>query len=399
MRSAAIRLSEVREQINQGALDAMPKEQLEALRKESISLEKRYREEILNEENSERVELRSLYDGIELRGYVTAATSGGIIEGRAAELNQHMGLPVERGTVFVPHAALLAPGDRLEVRADAVTNPPAGAGGRDQDTILQRVFSSSASGFLGVEMKSVSYTEPNFVVFSAGVSPENKADEAVKDAEVATLTPFTLEPLRLTARYSWNYTDNARIMGLEEALRQDLASALAESQDKAIILGNGTAPNVQGFLAALTDPSNPTAIADIGAYVKAVTASVDGRYADQASMVKLLVGSDTYGHAAQTNLSVDSMSALQHLESISQGVKVSAHIPDVANKFQQGIAVAGDGHMSAKCPIWGGIELASIRDPYTSAAAGIVNLTAIQLYNFKIIRDAPYKQVAFQVVA
>ena len=169
--------------------------------------------------------------------------------------------------------------------------------------------------------------------------------------------------------------------------------------DKATLTGDGTAPNVQGFLAALTNPSDPTAVADIGAYVKAVTDSVDGRYADTAGMVKLLVGSDTYGHAAQTNLSVDSMSALQHLESISQGVKVSAHMPAVANKFQQGIAVAGNGHMSSKCPIWGGIELASIRDPYTSAAAGIVNLTAIQLWNFKIVRDAPYKQVAFQVVA
>ena len=199
------------------AIDGMPKEQLEALRKESISLEKEYRAEILHEEGAERVELRSLFDGVELRSYVQAATSGGIIEGRAAELNQALGLPVERGAVMVPHAALLAPGDRLEVRADAITNPPAGAGGRDQDTILARVFASSASSYLGdVEMKSVAFTEPNYIVFSSGVNPENKADEAIKDAEVAVLTPFTLEPLRLTARYSWNYTDNARIMGLEE---------------------------------------------------------------------------------------------------------------------------------------------------------------------------------------
>ena len=398
MRSAAIRLSEVREQINQGALDAMPKERLEALRKESIGLETEYRAEILHEEPADRVELRSLYDGIELRGYMDAAINGGVIEGRALELNQHLGLPASHGATFLPYAALLAPGDRLEVRADAITNPPSGAGGRDQDVILARVFASSASGFLGVEMKSVAYTEPNYVVFSTGVSPENKADEAVKDAEVATLTPFTLEPLRLTARYSWNYTDNARIMGLEEALRQDLSAALSEQMDKATLTGDGTAPNVQGFLAALTDPTAPSAVAGIADYVRAVTASVDGRYADQASMVKLLVGSDTYGHAAQTNLTVDSMSALQHLESISQGVKVTAHMPAVANKFQQGIAVAGGGHLSSKCPIWGGLELASIRDPYTSAAAGIVNLTAIQLWNFKIVRTAPYRQVSFQVL-
>ena len=306
MRSAAIRLSEVREQINQGALDSMPKEQLESLRKESISLEKEYRSEILNEEPADRVELRSLYDGVELRSYIEAATSGGVVEGRALELNQHLGLPAAQGATFLPFAALLAPENRLEVRADAITNPSAGAGGRDQDVILKRVFASSASAFLGVEMKSVTYAEPNYIVFSAGVSPENKADEAIKDAEVATLVPFTLEPLRLTARYSWNYTDNARIMGLEEALRQDLSGALSEQMDLATLAGNGTAPNVQGFLAALTDPTDPTAEADIGAYVKSVTDSVDGRYSDMASSVKLLMGAATYGHAAQTNLTVDS---------------------------------------------------------------------------------------------
>ena len=399
MRSCALRLSEIREQINAGSIDGMPKEQLETLRKESIGLEKEYRAEILNEERTDRVELRSLFDGVELRSYVQAATSGGIIEGRAAELNQHMGLPVERGTVFVPHAALLPAGERLEIRVDAITAPSADAGGRDQDTILARVFASSASAFLGVEMKSVAYTEPNYIVFAAGVSPENKANTIVKDAEAATLTPFTLEPLRLTARYSWNYTDNARIMGLEEALRQDLSGALSEQMDNATLNGDGTAPNVAGFLSALTNPSDPGAVADIGAYVKAVTDSVDGRYADTAGMVRLLMGAATYGHAAQANLSVDSMSALQHLESISQGVKVTAHMPAVANKFQQGIAIAGNGHMSGKCPVWGGLELASIRDPYTSAAAGIVNLSAIMLWNFKLVRTAPYKQVAFQVVA
>ena len=147
MRSAAIRLSEVREKINQSALDGMPKEQLEALRKESISLEKEYRAEILHEEPADRVELRSLYDGIELRGYMDAAINGSIIEGRALELNQHLGLPASHGATFLPYAALLAPGDRLEVRADAITNPPASAGGRDQDAILQRVF-----GFFGFRL-------------------------------------------------------------------------------------------------------------------------------------------------------------------------------------------------------------------------------------------------------
>ena len=71
-------------------------------------------------------------------------------------------------------------------------------------------------------------------------------------------SPFTLEPLRLTARYSWNYTDNARIMGLEESLYGKTSpAALSEQMDLATLAGNGTAPNVQGFLAALTDPTDP----------------------------------------------------------------------------------------------------------------------------------------------
>ena len=396
MRSAAIRLSEVREQINQGALDAMPKERLEALRKESISLEAEYRAEILNEESPERVELRSLYDGVELRSYLQASIDGTVVEGRAAELSQHLGLPVTQGRTILPYAALLAPSSRLEVRADMATTVSADAGGVEQDEILRRVFAQSATSFLGTQMKSLSYGEPNYVVFASGATAQNRANTVVKDAEPATFTPTTLEPLRMTARYLLNITDSMRVRGLEESMRADLNENLAEQMDKNSILGTGVAPEVEGFLTALTDPATaPSTEADIGDYVAAITGSVDGKYANMASQVKLLMGPQSYSHAAQTNLTVDSMSALQHVQNLSQGVQVSAHLPAPASDIQSAIAIAMSGHMGSVCPVWSGLEI--IRDPYSAASTGQVALTIISLWNFKIIRSDAYQQVDFKL--
>ena len=95
MRSAAIRLSEVREQINQGALDAMPKEQLESLRKESIALETEYRAEILaaGHIDGEIREIQGLHGRVQATDYVQAALEERAVGGAAVEYNAALHIP------------------------------------------------------------------------------------------------------------------------------------------------------------------------------------------------------------------------------------------------------------------------------------------------------------------
>lgn len=394
MKTAAIRLSELREKINNAALHGgLEESELRALQTESIELEQRYRQELLNEEPAERRELRALHDRVEVRNYLTTAAAGASLDGAERELNEQLNLRGGAGTLM-PHAALLPPGDRLEVRADVVTNVGDTVGGREQDEILRRVFASTASAFLGVQMRSVDYGEPNYPVLSEGAAGTQAAEGTAVDAAAATITGTTLPPYRLTARYLFSVEDARRVKGLEETLRADLSGALGEAMDLQTLTGNGAAPNVEGFFDALTAPSDPGDTATAAHYIAGILGSVDGRYAMQGKDVRLLTGADTYEKMGVL-ISGTSDTVLEKTSALSDGVKVSAHVPAASSNIQAAIAVAGLGHMSAVCPIWEGVEL--IRDPYTGASSGQVAVTAIQLWNFKIIRTAPYKYLKFKI--
>ena len=65
------------------------------------------------------------------------------------------------------------------------------------------------------------------------------------------------------------------------------------------------------------------------------------------------------------------------------GVRVSAHITAAASNKQEAVIRRG-GRMDAVAPIWEGIEL--IVDPYTQTKAGEIVVSAVMLYNFKILR-------------
>ena len=66
--------------------------------------------------DGETAELRTLVAEVRCAAYLEAAASGSALEGREAELNQHLGL-----------ASNQVPWQALEVRADATTTPPADA--------------------------------------------------------------------------------------------------------------------------------------------------------------------------------------------------------------------------------------------------------------------------------
>ncbi len=176
-------------------------------------------------------------------------------------------------------------------------------------------------------MPQVSVGEVNYPVLSAGVSPEMKSKAAVKDAEAATISTTVLEPRRLTARYLFSVEDTARLRGMEEALRRDLSGALGEKIDDQILNGNGTAPNVNGFVHALTAPTAPTAIATFADFVGAASQAVDGRYARNLTGVKTLVGAATYALAGTLMNTSGDVALSDYLIARSGGFLTSALIP------------------------------------------------------------------------
>ena len=80
---------------------------------------------------------------------------------------------------------------------------------------------------------------------------------------------------------------------------------MMDAIDLAVLTGDGIAPAVSGFFDAssgsLTYPTTtPATIASYADYLYAIGQSIDGRYANGADSVKMLVGAETAGHMVST---------------------------------------------------------------------------------------------------
>ena len=245
------------------------------------------------DDDAEATEVRALVQQVELSSYLAEAATGREADGVAHELRAAI-FGDEARPGLVPWEALLPAGD--EARVDAESTAVAGQG-TQQSTILERVFANTAAAFLGVSMPQVGVGDSSFPVFSSGATGELKDKGVVKDAQAATITGNVLTPKRVTARYLFRVEDAARLRGLEEAFRSDLAGTIGEAWDKIILTGDGTAPNPTGFFddgASITVAADPTAVDTYDSVAKFAAKAVDGRYARNAMGVCVLFGVSGY---------------------------------------------------------------------------------------------------------
>ena len=141
--------------------------------------------------------------------------------------------------------------------------------------------------------------------------------------------------------------------------------------------------------AELTDPTNPTAVAVFADYASARASDlVDGKHAMSEDDVRLVVGKETYKHAAGIYQTGSGVSALDRLKA-----RVSAHVTAPASNIQRSIASMSQGR--AVSPMWPSIGL--IRDPYSGAAKGEIVLTATVLFNFKILDESGFSLLEFKL--
>ena len=348
----------------------------------------------LKELPAEGREVRKLIEKVELRDYLSEAATGRDCVGVAHEL---------RGAIFgdsassgmVPWEALLPVG-QVEKRADAATVGPTDVGVSTPSTILGRVFAQSATSFLGVDLVSAPVGERAFPVLSAGATAAMKAVSTAKDAEAATFTVSTLSPELLAARYLVRVQDLARLAGMEEALRSDLRGTLSDQMDVQVLNGDGTSPNVSGFLTEIDAPTVvPSAVADYQAILAGAASGVDGKFSGNLQGVRMLVGVTSWTLAASLSSGSGDISIADYLSARSGGLRVSANMPapKAGNKVQAALLFRLGGGGSAVAPSWG---LSIQRDPYTAASKGEVSLQANMLWNFALLRSAAYKRLAFK---
>ena len=398
----AVRLSEVREKLNQlsGKDELTDEEQSEmrTLSGEYPALEARHRAAMIAEsaeeaaagedtdsgdgEDGERRELRSRS---RLSRYVGAALDGVPVDGAEAELSAAAGCP---GSVplelFEARAGTGDPERRAVTPAPATTD-------ENLAGIVPAIFDRSAAAWLGMEMPSVPTGDAGYPVLSTSLTGGPVAKSAEADESAGAFTVTMAQPRRISGAFRFTVEDAARLSGMEAALRANISAVLSDALDNQTVNGSGTADGtLNGLLAILTDPAAPAADAeDFGRYVAAAASHVDGLFAVDLAGVRQLVGVQTYGHMAGTFRSdSDSMTAEAWAMTRTGGVRTSRRIAAPASSIQQAIVRRSNpaGDRVAVMPVWQGLQM--IRDPYTNARKGEVGLTALMLVGDVIVLRA-----------
>ena len=323
-------------------------------------------------------------EGREMRELVNRANVGEIfdaalerrsIDGATRDLQEHYKLQPNQ-----------VPLDLLETRA--ITPAPADVGA-NQQAIIPYVFPSSVSAFLGIPQPRVPVGEAVYTVLTSTLDVGTPAESAEQDETTGAFSAEVLSPGRIQASFFYSREDSARFMGMDSALRANLSEGLQDGLDEAVISGTN------GLLTGTNLANNNQSAETTYALYRSQFAfgRVDGRYAGETGDVRVVMGADTYAHAAgQYRGNNDNQDALQSLREATGGVRVSAHVPDTAANKQNNIIRLGM-RMDAVAAVWEGITL--IPDPVTGAKKGEITLTAVMLHAVKVLRAGGfYKQQA-----
>jgi len=410
-------MSEIRQALNAAGGDQdMTDADRDALTSEYTSLESQYRAAVIIEQAdagddpdagtgrspdpAER-EIARLLDQVGVGEYLSAAVAGRDVDGAASELRCAI-LGDDCPPEYMPIDALLPREYERQLRVDAVTNPGA-AVQENQSTIAGRVFAVGALDYLGVDRPTVAFGTQSYVSLTGGGAADFRDDGVALDATAGTFTTKQINPSRLSSRFVYDNIIDVRMRGASDALAADLRMQLSDKLDAVGLNGqaavSGTSPALTGIINGLTDPTNPTDVATWLQYLGAYDAHVDGRYATDETMVRMLVNANTWNHARGLLIGDNAAGGLLR-DRLPQGrFRVSANMPPTVSDIATALTysagmpglVMGRGFTQA---IWRGVRL--IRDMYTKSSEDQTAVTATLYVGQDMVNADRYKRVEFK---
>ena len=323
-------------------------------------------------EDSEARERRELCDRANVGDvYNSILEKRGATDGATAEAQAAHGCAPNQ----IPLAMLAAP---TEVRA---VTPTPGASATEQAETVQPVFSTGAGAFLSIDRPNVPQGQAVYPVLTS--RPAVGGPTALSTDQPDTTGAFDadlLPPKRISAAFIYRRTDAMQFSGMDSALRMALNGGLQEKLDLDAIAGD------DGLLTGTNlSNNNVSAITTFAHYLSLfLYGRVDGRYAEQKTDIRVLMGAGTYAHAGSVYQSSAYKSALALLEQDSGGVRVSAHVPAVSNSNKQNAVVRLGMRRDMVQPVWGAVTI--IVDEVTLSGKGEIEVTAVLGMNTKILR-------------
>ena len=280
---------------------------------------------------------------------------------------------------------------QLSPETYAVTPAP-GNTGEVQQPIIPYVFPQSCAAFLGVDMPTVGVGEAVFPVLTKELDVRTPAENDAAAETTGEFSADVLSPSRIQASFFYSREDRARFAGMDESLRENLSTGLADGLDRVILAGTN------GLLTGTNlAHNNASAQTEFAGYISDFGYSrVDGRYASMTSDLRIVMGSATYAHAgSQYRGNNSEETALDRLMRVTGGVKVSAHVPAAAGSPAKQNAIIRLGmNRDMVAPIWENVAL--IPDEVTKAGSGQIVITAVMLHAVKVLRAAGFYKLQSQ---
>ena len=342
--------------------------------------------------DSEGGEYRELRSKVNFARYIQGAlTGGGITHGPELELNQHLGIPENH----FPLEMLAGP---LETRAARD-----GDAGASQAPWLDRVFDNTAAASVGISFRPVAPGVSAYPVTTAGGGPVQRGRSEAVSESTYTVAVTEIKPARRAVHGIYSIEDNARLPGLADAIQRDMGAAMSETVDRVCFNGdlgaNEGGADIVGMKTAGISEKTLTQSAKVKGdeLVKAFLAYVDGQYAASLADVRIVssVGSNQLWGGQVHAATVENQTVAQFMRAngvnwtVRGGIDTNTANGDFGAYIGLGRGIDGAGIAA----VWEAAEL--IRDPYSGAAKGEVQLTLNYLWQLAFPRTSNFKRLKY----
>ena len=338
-------------------------------------------------------EFRDLRSKASFGPYLVAAMGGrGVSAGAELELNQHLGIvdgyfPLE----------IIAP-NPLEQRAardgDAATM---------QSSWLDRVFHSTAAERVGISFRPVAPGIAAYPVTTAGGSGAQRGRTQDTAESTYTFNVSEMKPARRAVHGIYSIEDDMRLPGMADAIERDMRAGMVESIDRTVFNGDTTAnENIADITGMRTAGISEFTLTQTNKVkgdetLKAFLAHVDGSYASSLADVRIVasVGSNVlwYGSVHAATVENQTMAQFMMASGVTWSVRGGIDTNTANGDFGAYVGLSNGIEGAGIAAVWSQASL--VRDIYSGAKSGEVQLTLNYLWQLAFPRTANFKRLKY----
>lgn len=372
------------------------------------SNETRYRAALIAEDSERReagkdLETRSdreyseLIGRFELRQVALHLDEGAKIDGPTAEVVQELRSKGGYRGVPVPWMALERRAG--ETIASGTPDPI------QTRPIIDRLFPDSVAARMGTQLISIDTGAVEYPVVTSSVTA-GWADGELANVAGPTAFATTDKALKPEQNFGVQMVISRKTLkqsvGIEDAVRRDMNSAIGAGLDKAIFLGTGANGQPLGVITGAATygitSTDAAALASWAAFRAAVVRFMTANAAGSPNAVKALIRPELWSLLDDTLISGTAVSEWDRLVknipagNIAMSSNALAAPSGTPLETQALLTTNAGGVAPIFAGVWGGVDL--IRDPYAGAASGSLKLTAIMTADVTVARPAQLELIS-----